>query len=87
VIREIFRVAPQGKPGPFQIASERLHAGLAGSIPDVSADLVERVSSPLYHVERVHAQLGVVALGLHDVGDPLCSVGRYEADLLTALLA
>ena len=58
---EPFRVHPQREPDAFELANEAGLSSLAGVVPDVAADLVQRVGGKFDHMKRVQADLGVRA--------------------------
>src|SRR6266498_1903321 len=55
---QVLRVLPQRIPRALELPSQPRLAMLAGRVPDLPADLVQRVAGPLDHVERVGAQDG-----------------------------
>ncbi len=62
-------------------------AGLAGVVPHLAADLVERVGGGLHDVKGVHTERGVRAALGDRPGDPRRHVGRHQFDVFAALLA
>ena len=80
-------VHPEREAGALEFSRESGLAGFASVVPDVAADLVERVGRELDHVERVQADLGVrAALGDGD-RDPVGHVAGHQLDLLAAVVA
>lgn len=80
-------VHPEREPGAFELSGEPRLAGLAGVVPDVAADLVQRVGSEFHDVERVQADLGVGAPAGDRDGDPVGHVAGDQLDLLAAVVS
>ena len=55
-------VHPQRVAGAFELCGQPGLAGFASVVPDLAADLVERVGAELDDVERIEAYLGGIDL-------------------------
>jgi hypothetical protein len=82
---QVLGLLPEREPGALEIFAELLVAGAARLVPDLAADLVQRVGRCLDDVPRVKADLGVRAALRDRPGDPLGVVAGHELDLLAAL--
>src|SRR5664280_1056818 len=60
-VGEIAGVLPQSEAGVLQLLRHRLLPALAGRVPHLTSDLVERLGRPGHDMKRVQAQLGVLA--------------------------
>lgn len=67
---EVVGVLPQREACALQIPGERDVSGPAGRVPDLAADLVQRVGGEHHDVEGVQAQLGLRAALSDRAGDP-----------------
>ena len=72
---------PERPAGALQPASAGLVAGPPGEIPDLAADLVERVDRELDDVEGVEAEDRLRAPRRDRTGDPLAEIAGDELDL------
>jgi hypothetical protein len=77
-VGQVVRVLPQREEGALEVLRGLLVAGLAGFVPDLAADLVERVGSELDDVEWVHAPDRVRAPLADRRGDRLGHVTRDQ---------
>ena len=84
---EVLGVLPEREAGVLELARERGQAFAARLVPDLAADLVERLGRELHDVERVEAQLGVGAALGDRPGDPGGHVARDQLQLFAALFA
>ena len=84
---EVLGVLPEREAGVLELARERGQAFPARLVPDLAADLVERLGRQLDDVERVEAQLGVGAAFRDRPGDPGGHVARHQFQLFAALFA
>ena len=82
---EIAGVLPQREAGVLQLLRHRLLPALAGRVPHLTPDLVERLGRPGHDMKRVQAQLGVLATSGDDGRDPLGRIGADQRDLGAAL--
>src|SRR5664280_2196138 len=80
LLGEVFGVLPQRVPGVFEVAGVPAEPLLAGRVPGLAANLVQRVGGPRHDVERICAAHGVGALVGDLVGDPRRGVGRDVRD-------
>ena len=84
---QVARVLPQREPGALELLGELGLALAARLVPDLAADLVQRVGGQLDEVERVVADAGVGAALADRSGDPRGHVAGDELDLVAALFA
>ena len=84
---QVLGVFPEREPRALELAGELGLALTAGVVPDLAADLVQRVGGGLDDMERVQADDRVRAPLGDRPGDSLGVVTRHELDLLTALVA
>jgi hypothetical protein len=73
--------------GSLEIFRELHVAGASGFVPDLAADLIQRVGGGLDDVPRVKANDRVRAALGDRPGDPLGVVAGHQADLPAALFA
>jgi len=84
---QVARVLPERESGALELAGELRLSLAARVVPDIAADLVERVGGELDQVERVVADAGVRAPFADGPGDPGGHVAGDEPDLVAAVFA
>ena len=84
---QVLGVLPQREPGAFELAGELGLALAAGLVPDLAADLVQRVGGGLDDVKRVQTHDRVRAPLGHRAGDPVGVIAGHQLDPLQALVS
>jgi hypothetical protein len=69
-VGEVLGVLPDREPGAFELAGELQVAVAARVVPDLAADLVQRLGGEHHDVKRVDAPLGLRAAFGDRSGDP-----------------
>src|SRR5690349_1157726 len=75
---------PEREAGALELLSEPWLASFAGVVPDLAADLVQRVGGELDDMERVQAHLCVGAALADRDRDPVGHIAGDELDLFAA---
>jgi hypothetical protein len=84
---EVLGVFPQREPRALEVLCDGDFAAAPGLVPDLAADLVQRVGRQRNDVEGVHAAHRVGEAVGDRASDPARHVARHQFDLFAAFLA
>ena len=84
---QVLGVLPEREPGALELAWRAASGLAAGLVPDLAADLVQRVGGGLDDVKRVQADVAFGQRSADRPGDPVGVVAGHQLDLLAALFA